>query len=206
MKCTSKITARRAGFTLIETVIALAIFSVLGYGLALTATLGQESQAEVQRVATENRDLREASSWLLDEMRSTGNARVTTTVLADSNNQVRFMVPIDDAGVASWGVYDKRLGGTAALQNRAGWLVQYTVKNVVLNGAVDKQLVRQILDTALTVQREDVLAHGLRSGTDVPPGFKVAMNGAMWEITLSTDGPQNGSLGKKMVLHVKTRN
>lgn len=197
----------RAGFTLIESVIALVIFTALGYGLCIAAAVGSNSQREVSRVAAENKSLRDAIGSLTDELRSTSDANVTTALLADGNTRLRFMMPIVDAGVNSWGVYDRRLGSTAALQNRANWQLQYTVRDVASAGGVmEKQLVRQILDTTQAVQLEDVLAHGLRSGTDVPPGFKVAMNGAMWEVTLSTDGPLDGNLGKSTVFHVKTRN
>ena len=196
-----------SGFTLLETVIALAIFTVLGYGLALAAAVGSNSQREVLRMAVENKSLRESVSALADELSATSDANITTAVLADDNTRLRFMMPIVDAGANSWGVYDRRLGATPALQNRANWLVQYTVRDTqIIGGAMEKQLVRQILDTNLVVQREDVLAHGLRSGNVVPPGFRVAMNGAMWEVTLSTDGPRNRNLGKSTVFHVKTRN
>ena len=196
-----------AGFTLIETVIALVIFSALGYGLCIAAAVGSNSQREVARVAAENKSLRDATSSLADELRATSDANVATTALADGNTRLRFMMPIVDAGVNSWGVYDRHLGHNAASQNRANWQVQYTVRDAEgEGGATDKQLVRQILDTNLAIQREEVLAHELRSGTDVPPGFRVAKNGAVWEVTLSTDGPHAGNAEKSTVLHVKTRN
>jgi prepilin-type N-terminal cleavage/methylation domain-containing protein len=203
----ARILGASSGFTLIETVIALVIFTALGYGLAIAAAVGSNSQREVSRVASENKSLRDSISSLVDELRSTSDANVTLALLADGNTRLRFMMPIVDAGANSWGVYDRRLGSTPALQNRANWLVQYTVRSAqIAGGATERQLVRQILDTALAVQREDVLAHGLRSGTDVPPGFKVAKNGAIWEVTLSTDGPDNGNSKKSTVMHVKTRN
>ncbi|HTF87833.1 MAG TPA: type II secretion system protein [Planctomycetota bacterium] len=197
----------RSGFTLVETVIALVIFSVLGYGLAIAAEVGKSSQITVSRIATENHALREATSSLANDLCSTSDANIAIAALADGNHRVRFMVPIDDAGVATWGVSDRRLGHTLATQNRASWLLQYTVKNVAVSaGVVDKQLVRQIVDAAFVVQREDVIAHGLRLGTAVPPGFQVVKTGAMWEVTLSTEGPLDASFGNRTVIHVKTRN
>ncbi len=207
MKILPRSSAGKTGFTLLETVIALAIFTVLGYGLALAAAVGSNSQREVLRIAVENKSLHESVATLVDELSATSDANITTALLADDNTRLRFMMPIVDAGANSWGVYDRRLGCTPALQNRANWLVQYTVRDVeIAGGVLEKQLVRQILDTNLVVQREDVLAHGLRGGNVVPPGFRVAMNGVMWEVTLSSDGPRNGNLGKSTVFHVKTRN
>lgn len=200
-------TTRRAGFTLLETVIALVIFMALGYGLSIAALVGSHSEREVSRLANENRSLRESVADLANELQGTSDANVSTTVLSDGNTQLRLMMPIVDAGVNSWGVYDRRLGATPALQNRANWLVQYTVRNAPsAGGGTEKQLVRQVLDLNLAVQLEDVLAHGLRGGAVTPPGFNVAMNGAMWAVTLSTDGPLNGKLGQSTVFHVKTRN
>lgn len=199
-------TRARAGFTLVETVIALVIFSVLGYALGVAADVGNDSALQVVRLSSENRELRAATLQLAAELRTSSDDNITTAVLADSNQQLRFLQPITVAGSSAWGVFDRQLGNTAALQNRADWVVQYTVRDQMVNGVVQKQLVRQILDDTFAVQRERVVATGLRSGTDVPPGFRVVQNGAVWEITLSTDGPLDGNLGKSVVMHVNTRN
>lgn len=199
-------TRARAGFTLVETVIALVIFSVLGYALGVAADVGNDSALQVVRLSSENRELRAATLQLAAELRTSSDDNITTAVLADSNQQLRFLQPITVAGASAWGVFDRQLGNTAALQNRADWVVQYTVRDQMVNGVVQKQLVRQILDDTFAVQRERVVATGLRSGTDVPPGFRVVQNGAVWEITLSTDGPLDGNLGKSVVMHVNTRN
>ena len=196
----------RRGFTLLETVIALLLFSVLGYALGVAAHVGGSSAIEITRMRGENSELRAATLTLGEELRSTSDVNITVAALADGNHQLRFMQPITVAGASVWGVHDKQLGDTPALQNRANWIVQYTVRNQMVSGTLQKQLVRQILDDTFVVQREKVIATGLRSGTDVPPGFRVALNGAVWEITLSTDGPLDGNLGKSVVMHVHTRN
>lgn len=198
--------SRRGGFTLLETVIALVIFSVLGYALGVAAQVGNHSQQEVTRRSKENRELRSGTLSLAKELRSSQDSSISITVLADGNHSLRFMQPIDDAGTASWGVFDRHLGDTPALQNRANWVVQYTVRDVMVDGANQKQLVRQILDDTFVVQREQLIATGLRSGDVVPPGFRVAQAGAVWEITMSTNGPLDGNLGKSVVMHVQTRN
>ena len=195
--------ARRAsGFTIIESMVSLAIFGVVGYALAVVVDVGNHSQQTVIRTAAQGRALRSATTCLTDELRSSSDAQITVTVLGDGNHQVRFMMPIEVAGAMTWGVHDKTLGQDPADQDRPGWFIQYTVRTVGAN----RQLVRQVLDNALVVQREHVITDGLRSGADVPPGFRMVRNGAMWEITLSTVGSTDGEAGIRAVFHVQTRN
>lgn len=196
-----------AGFTLLESTIALSIFAVVGYGLAVAVDVGKDSQSMVIRESEDHRTMRTVVKTLADELRSSADDQVTVTVLADGNHQLRFMVPVVAGGVSTWGVYDRRLGSDAASQNQAGWTVQYTVRNGVgVDGGVNRQLVRQELDTALAVQREEVLADGLRAGNAAPRGFTVVKNGDMWEITLSTVGQRAGLAGITQVFHVHARN
>jgi prepilin-type N-terminal cleavage/methylation domain-containing protein len=200
-------TAKLAGFTLLETMVALSIFAALGYSLAIVVGFGNHSQRAVSRMAAEDRALRTATIALLDDLRSTTDSSITITPLADGNHQVRFMLPIDVAGVASWGVYDRTLGPDAASQNQPNWHVQYIVRDLALGGGqVNKQLVRQILDDTNTMRKEKVLADGLQSGTQVPPGFKVVKTGLVWQVTLSTVGKVEGKAGIREVFHVRTRN
>jgi prepilin-type N-terminal cleavage/methylation domain-containing protein len=196
----------RAGFTLLETLVALVIFSVLGYALGVAAEVGNDSALEVVRGTGQNRELRAATLNLATELRSSTDASISTVTLADGNHRLRFQHPITVGGAQVWGVYDRQLGNTAALQNRADWVVQYTVRDQAVNGVVEKQLVRQLLDEAFVVQREKVIATGLRGGLAAPAGFRVVQNGAVWEITLSTAGSMASNPGKSVVMHVNTRN
>lgn len=195
------------GFTIIEVMISAAIFSVVGYTLASAFIMGAGAQQSVTRIASTNRSLRQSGGFLMDELRATGDAQITVTPLPDGNHQLDFMVPIDVAGVATWGVHDQGLGPTPALQNRQGWTLRYTVQNVALGaGAVDRQLVRQLLDTNGDVQRQKVIARDLRSGAAVPPGFSVVQIGGIWEVQITTQGEAQGASGRETSFHVRTRN
>ena len=196
-------TRRTRGFTLIETTVALTIFAALGYTLSIVAALGKHSQTTITGLAVEDRSLRDATRDLIEDLRTSSDTTITVTTLADGNQQVKFMQPIDVAGVSTWGVYDRMVSGTPA----ANWHVQYTVKNVALGGgAIDKQLVRQVLDDTDTLKRETVLADNLRSGNPAPPGFQMVKVGLVWQITLSTQGKVEGKSGIREVFHVQTRN
>jgi prepilin-type N-terminal cleavage/methylation domain-containing protein len=197
---------RRSGFTLVESMVAITLFAVLGYALAVAVSIGNHSQKMVLNVASEDRGLRSATMTLMQELRATQDSSIALFDLPDANTRLTFQMPIDNAGVAAWGVYDKSLGATAALQNRVGWKVRYTVRDVTaVGGRVDKVLVRQELDAADAVQKEKVLIHGLRPGV-APEGFKVVQQGLVWQVTLSTTSQGEGQAGIRTVFHVQTRN
>lgn len=196
----------RAGFTLIELSISVTILAVLGYSVAVSVDMANDSQRTVYTVAAEDRALRESSSLLTDELRSSRDTQIAVTTLADGNHQLEFKVPIEVGGALTWGVYDKRLGTTYADQNKLDWEFRYTVRNAVVAGVVNRQLLRQIIDTNSVVQEEQVVAEGLHSGTQDPPGFRVVQSGDMWVVTVSTAGKSAESPGIKAVFHVQARN
>jgi prepilin-type N-terminal cleavage/methylation domain-containing protein len=197
----------QSGFTLIESMVAITLFAVLGYSLAVAVNIGNHSQKMVLNMASEDRSLRSSTMTLMQELRETRDASISITSLPDSNHKLEFMMPIDNAGAADWGVYDKSLGPTAALQNRVGWKLRYTVRDVVTSGGnTDKELVRQVVDDLGAVQKTKVLVHSLRSGGVAPAGFQVVQQGAVWQVTLSTSSQGEGQAGIRTVFHVQTRN
>lgn len=158
-------------------------------------------QGTVVRVSNEDREMRSASSRLLDELQDTADSKITTLTGADGNTTLRFQQPVDNAGTHTWGVFDREIGTTDADHTRVGWYVSYITR---MQGG-QRQLVRQELDAALAVQREKVITDGVRAGNATPPGFRVQKVGAVWQVTLSTDGEQ-GQEGIRTVFHVRTRN
>jgi hypothetical protein len=161
----------------------------------------------VLNMASEDRSFRASTMMLMKELRATRDDSIVITDVGDGNSQLDFMMPIDDAGVAAWGVYDRSLGATPALQNRPNWFLRYTVRDVPLGaGRVDKQLVREIVDDLLTVQKVKVLVHGLRPGNVAPAGFQVIQQVDVWQVTLSTTSQGEGQAGIRTIFHVQTRN
>lgn len=195
------------GFSLLEYTIALVLVTTLGYSLVLTLGVGHLMERTVIQVAEENREFRKAVNTLTEELRTSRDSTVSIQTLSDGNHQIRFMMPIVVGGVTSWGVHDRTLGSDPASQDVPGWSVRYTVRDQPTgNGTATKQLVRQILDAALVVQKENVLATGLRSGAANPPGFRVVKNGSIWEVTLTTEGLVSEKTILGGVFHVRTRN
>lgn len=191
----------RAGFTMLEMMISLGVFGVVGYGVAVAIKSGGTMQGTVTRVSNDDREMRGASLSLLDELQCSSDSRITAEAQLDGSTLLRFQQPVEDAGGATWGVYDPTIGASEADHNRTGWYLRYFVRTV--DGR--RQLVRQELDAALAVQREKVVTEGLRAGNATPPGFQVQKSGSIWQITLSTDGA-HGEEGIRTVFHVKTRN
>jgi hypothetical protein len=195
--------ARTAGFTLIETTVALTIFVALGYALSVVVAIGKHSQSTISGLTTEDRSLREATTDLVEDLRNSSDSTIAVSVLPDGNHQVQLMEPIDLGGVASWGVYDR----TVNPNPMPNWQIVYTVIDQPIgNGAVDRQLVREILDDTGVMKKQTVLADRLSLGTQVPPGFQMIKTGAVWQITLSTQGKVEGKSGIREVFHVQTRN
>jgi prepilin-type N-terminal cleavage/methylation domain-containing protein len=197
----------RSGFTLIESMVAITLFAIMGYALTVAVSIGNHSQKMVLNMASEDRSLRASTMTLMQELRATRDDLIVVTALGDNNSQLEFQMPVDNAGVADWGVYDGTLGATDALKNRVGWKMRYTVRDVVAgNGTVDKQLIREVIDDLGAIQKLKVLVHGLRPGNVAPAGFQVIQQGAVWQVTLSTTSQGEGQAGIRTVFHVQTRN
>jgi prepilin-type N-terminal cleavage/methylation domain-containing protein len=196
----------RAGFTLLETTVALSIFALVTAGLLSIVRVGARSQQNVIERAENGRSMRDVSSQLIDELRQTSDGEITVTALADGNSQLTFRQPILVDGDLLWGVYDTSLGTTPEEQTQENWKVRYTVEAVAAGGATKRNLLRQLLDAADVVQSERVVARGLCSGGGAAPGFEVADAGAVWVVTLSLEGDVGADNARSVVFHVNTLN
>lgn len=197
----------RTGLTLIESMVSVTLFAVIGYALSVAVSIGNHSQRMVLNLSAEDRELRTATMTLLKELRATADAQINIFTLPDGNSRVTFKMPIEVAGVDSWGVYDRTLGPDAATENRDNWSLRWTVRDVADSGGrIDKQLVREILDDTGAIQKVKVMAHGLRPGGAAPAGFQMIQQGAVWQVTLSTTSQVEGQAGIRTVFHVQTRN
>ena len=190
-----------AGYTLLEIMIALSIFSVLGYALMSALAISSGTQKAVNGASEDNRLLRAVTAQLTNEFRLTRDDLIAITVLADQNHEVTFQLPILVLGAAAWGVPGTDLPGTQT-PDAANWSLRYTVAAVVENGQQNRRLIRQVLDETQTIRSQEVVADWLRAGNDTWPGFNVVQTGDVWDITLS----MTDTTGGRAELHVATRN
>lgn len=192
----------RSGLTLIELTVAMTIFAVLGYSLMSALSLSNNSRAAVEDMVEENEELRAGAGAVTDDLRLSSDARVDIAELADENHEVTIQLPIVIGGALDWGVPAHEVGAPGATDHQ-DWVVRYTVATGTdEHGEVERTLVRQLVDSAGEVQKQEELVHGLTKGSDASPGFRLEKTGEVWEVTLSTE---RGS-GKKEVFHVHSRN
>lgn len=175
------------GFTLIEVMIAVGLFLFIGYAVVGALESGTRTGETVNRVTRENERFRKAGRYLVEDLQSTADDQIQTTVLPDGNHEITFMVPVNVGGDVVWGALLPTQGWSAAEQGMEGYAVRYTVETVPDGqGGVDRRLVRQVIDTDQNVAWSRVLAEGLPRGDTTPPGFHLETVGAMRRVTLTT--------------------
>ena len=169
---------RRRGLSLIEVTIAITLLSMIGYVAALSLRAGDQSLATVSSTIEINTSYREATGKLRGELKAAERSSITIVNLASGDRSIEFRTAIRGAGGPTWGVFDRRLAIDETACHKDGWTVRYTV---LVNGAGTKTLVRQVLDTAGTLQLVENLV------TDVME-FRVTETGSVWVIELRTEG------------------
>lgn len=184
----------RAGFTLLELTISSVLLAAVGYAVSVAVKTSRDSNTTVMRAASEARETRKTIVALIDDVRTSSNARITVATDGNGNTQARIQQPIEVAGALSWGVRDRRLGTSEDEWNRANWDLRYLVDG-------QDRLVRRVVDDAGVTQIEDVLAEDLAGpGT---PSFVLAQSGAIWQVRVST---RRGNTVTENEFHVRTRN
>jgi len=171
---------------LLEATVAASIFTVVGYVLVAAVRLARTSSDSVLERSETNRALRESTARISEELRGISEAHLTITKLANGCDQVSFQMPIEVEGAAAWGVQDSAIGRTVEAQTKADWSIRYTVEDVPLGRALDRRLVRQLVDEQGVVRFERDVLTGLSRDAQAP-AFTLAKTGLMWQVTLAVD-------------------
>ncbi|MCP5024302.1 MAG: prepilin-type N-terminal cleavage/methylation domain-containing protein [bacterium] len=193
----------RKGFTLIEIILAVGIFSVVGVGLTQGVHISQTTHQSVSTESNSNRKIRDGIGLLRKELKSCRETSIVVSQERNGNDQLVFQVPVESIFGIGWGAYDRYLGSTSNEQNRVNWKICYVVQN---NAQGIPCLLRQILDGGGALQREvQIVSNVLVNGHADAPGFTVSATGDVWEVTLKTL-TGDGQSARTETFQVQTRN
>ncbi|MDF1837639.1 MAG: prepilin-type N-terminal cleavage/methylation domain-containing protein [Planctomycetota bacterium] len=195
--------APTGGFTLLEVILAIGVFSVIGVGLTQGVKIAETTQVSVSSESGHNRSMRDSVSLLRDELKTCQDSSIDIELRSNGNHQLTFMVPVESGLGTGWGVYDRKLGNTTDDWNRVGWELRYQVKE---NQQGIPCLVRQVIDGGGTLQREtEIVSHVLAYGQQEGPGFSVTATGDVWEVTIRTKTGE-GQAARTETFQIQTRN
>ncbi len=193
----------RKGFTLIEVIVAVGIFSVVGLSLTQGMQIAENTHNSVSSQSSSNRDLRDGVSLLRDEFKTCQTSSIAINQEFNGNDQLVFQVPVETNPGIGWGAFDRHLGSTPAEWNRVGWKICYVVQN---NAQDTPCLLRQVLDGGGALQREtQIISDVLVNGHQDAPGFTVTETGDVWEVTIKTLAG-DGHSTRTETFQVQTRN
>ena len=191
------------GFTLLEVIISIAVFGVIGVGLTQGVKIADTTQQSVSSESGHNRNMRDSVVLLRDELKACQDSSIEVETSPNGNHQLVFQVPVESGIGTGWGVYDRKLGSTTAEWNRVGWKLCYLVRE---NNQGQACLVRQIIDGGGDLQREtEIVSHVLANGQEEGPGFSVTATGDVWEVTLRTKTGE-GQAARTETFQIQTRN
>ncbi|MBL4770544.1 MAG: prepilin-type N-terminal cleavage/methylation domain-containing protein [Planctomycetes bacterium] len=192
-----------AGFTLIEVILSVSIFGVIGMGLTQGIHIAESTHESVSSQTGYNRDMRDSVSLLRDEFKTCQGSSIDVVPTDDGNHQLVFQVPVDSGIGTGWGAYDRKLGSTSAEWNRVGWKICYVVRE---NNQGVSCLVRQIIDGGGDLQREiEIVSNVLANGQAEGPGFSVTETGDVWEVSITTKAG-DGHAARTETFQIQTRN
>ena len=184
--------------------VLLGVFVALGCVIFGMMGVTRGTHTTMMDIVDKYESVRSARTALAEQVKLSSDDLMTVTVLPDGNHELTLQLPLG-VGVPSWGVPASCFSSPGA-PSQVGWSLRYTVDEVMIDGEVNRRLVRQIIDVADVVQEKEVIVQGLRDGGADSPGFEVVKAGGTWVITISTVGPKASSSGKAVEFHVRTRN
>lgn len=196
---------RRAGFTLVEVVIASVVLVALWYGLADAMRSGARSQQVLMDAAGEVGEIRRSNGELLDDLRATSAAAMSVELEADGNCVLELQHPIRFEGADTWGVSTPGHAFDAPTTGEPGWRIRYSVSGTTLQSA-PRSLVRQVLDADEEVRDERVIVTELAQGDTAHPSFSVTQEGELWKVHISQANHDDGPDGPGTEFHVRMRN
>lgn len=192
----------RAGFTLIEVLASLTILMAVFYGLSRAVDLAKGAEDTVSGLAQQNRQMRELSRGLSEELSQTTEDELGVTTLADGNHELTFRQPMLLDGELTWGVETAVRGRSVQTFAMQDWSLRYTVQQAADGG---KALVRQVLDDEGELYEQETVVASLLDERG-QQGFSVEKAGDIWRVAFTAVDEAGDDSGKETVIHVRIRN
>jgi len=194
----------QSGFTLVETLVSVLIFSLMAGGFFIILSGGQSTWHVTDISIRIQQDLRQALSRVTKELHESGfdhNGTCQVTLLDgagfNSSDILRFKVPVDwdndsdfldinsyiEWGAPTlWANKDPNCEGPNNNCQYLGYSIQYEINDQL-------QFIRKVLDTSGTVIRTDIMAEHI---TD----FQVSRNSNI--VTLQITSQRNTVFGRSL--------
>jgi prepilin-type N-terminal cleavage/methylation domain-containing protein len=195
-------TLKKKGFTLVETLVSVLIFSLMSVGLFVVLTTGQSTWHTIDVSVQLQQALRQSLQRVSRELHesgfdSTGACEVTIQDAAGPGNSdiLRFKVPVDydaDGDVLDGGANIEWGAPLQWLSKTAGTLfLNYTIEYSLNNG----QFLRKVYNATNALVRTDIFADHI---TD----FQVSRNNNI--VTLTVSSSRNTVYGRVLNASVTT--
>lgn len=150
---------RPAGFTLIETIVVVAVMGAILVSVVTFSLATQSSYEIVLSGAKTTADIRRPLDAMTADLRNSAPDRVTVDELAPDWDAVSFQVPVGwNGGGIVWGA-----------EGEAGYRLEYRIEGV-------GRLVRRVLDDTGTPVDEITLARRVDTVREGVKGFDVEMD------------------------------
>lgn len=175
---------KKSGFTFIELMVTLFIFSILSLSLWTVLSTGRHTWHRGRTQIELQQEIRRAMDWMTKELRPSGSGRALISSLGTT---ITFQVPvdwdndgdiIDEAGGIEWGA-----------DGNANWAIQYLISG--------RLLLRRTLDAypnGAQTGADRVLANSIRS--DSPPPNALMFSGNLPEIEIEISAQKSALPGQ----------
>ncbi len=167
-------TSHNSGFSLLEMVIALAIFSLLMIGIITMTMSTEEAYVTIREDTEANYSLRQALTRISNDLRQSSTSIVVITPGA-AHDKVEFQLPISQTGsTITWGA-----------EGQPGWRVLIFVE--------EGMLIRRVVDAeGMKMRMDTILARDVDDLFEGEKGFSITTTFGLCQIALRVTAERKG--------------
>jgi len=189
---------KREAFTLIETLIAVAIFVILIGGIFTVLSMGRSSWYQADLSIELQQNLRRGMDRIVRELHESGcenvdhvpvdiceaseyRVEISDDTGINNTDILKFSMYLDCNGTKRWAapLYWACKDASCLDQDSECGTIEYYKVEYLMNS--ENQLTRRVLDTGESLVREDVIAGNIQD-------FQVSRNGDIVDVQISVEG------------------